>query len=345
MNKQKNILVLGGSGFIGSNFVRYNVLNKANTILNIDKLTYASSQDSLNSISKNSHYNFLEGDICDTAFMKTNIRRFKPDFIINFAAESHVDKSISNHSEFIESNIIGVYSLLEATREYYDNLEKNKKKKFRFLQVSTDEVYGSLELNADSFTELNKYDPSSPYSASKAASDHLVMAWHKTYGLPTLITNCSNNYGPYQFPEKLIPLIIMNCLMEKELPVYGNGENIRDWIHVFDHCTAILRVLDNGVVGNSYNIGSEYELTNLEIINKICKIMDSKSPRKNNLLYNELITFVKDRPGHDFRYAINNSKVKEHTGWLPSISFSEGIEDTINWYIENKSWWVEKVKK
>jgi len=345
MDKQKNILVLGGSGFIGSNFIRCNILNENNNILNIDKLTYASSQDSLHSIFNNSSYAFLKGDICNTEFIKKNIERFKPDFIVNFAAESHVDKSISNHSEFIESNIIGVYSLLEAVRDYYDKLEIDKKNSFRFLQVSTDEVYGSLELNADSFTESNKYDPSSPYSASKAASDHLVMAWHKTYGLPILITNCSNNYGPYQFPEKLIPLIIMNCLMEKNLPVYGNGENVRDWIHVSDHCTAILKVLENGVVGNSYNIGSEYELTNLEIINKICKIMDSKVPRKNNLLYNQLITFVKDRPGHDFRYAINNSKVKEHTGWLPSISFSKGIEDTVNWYIENKNWWIEKVKE
>ena len=345
INKKKNILVLGGSGFIGSNFVRCNVINKENNVLNIDKLTYAANNDSLLSISSNSNYKFLKGDICDANFIKNNISCFKPDQIVNFAAESHVDKSIYNHSEFIDSNIIGVYRLLEASIDYYKNLDEQKRTNFKFLHVSTDEVYGSLKLKDKRFTESTKYDPSSPYSASKAASDHLVMAWYKTYNLPVLITNCSNNYGPYQFPEKLIPLIIINCLMEKDLPVYGTGKNIRDWIHVLDHCKAIMEILENGKIGHSYNIGSEHELTNLDIINKVCKIMDCKIPRKHNLLYNQLITFVKDRAGHDFRYAINNSKVKEHTGWLPSISFDRGIEDTINWYIKNKNWWINKVNK
>jgi len=296
----KKILVLGGSGFIGSNFINYIVINKGISVLNIDKLTYAGSNESLLHLVDNSNYKFVRGDICDVALIPEILSSYKPDCVVNFAAESHVDRSISNHSDFINTNIVGVYNLLESSLNYFKNLPSNKKSNFKFLQISTDEVYGSLKLGDDSFTELDKYDPSSPYSASKAASDHLVKAWSKTYDLPILLTNCSNNYGPYQFPEKLIPLIIINCLREKELPVYGNGKNIRDWIHVVDHCTAILKIIDNGLIGESYNVGSEFELTNLDIINKICKNMDTKKPRKNGLLYKDLITFVEDRPGHDF---------------------------------------------
>jgi len=345
MDSIQKILVLGGSGFIGSNFIRFNVTKTNNKILNIDKLTYAGCNESLVDLESNKNYAFIKGDICDSELINSILPDFKPDYIINFAAESHVDKSISEHSDFINTNILGVYNLLKNILTYYDTLQGEQKLNFRFLHISTDEVYGSLMLNEPSFTELNKYDPSSPYSATKAASDHLVKAWYKTYNLPILLTNCSNNYGPHQFPEKLIPLIIINCLNEKQLPVYGNGENVRDWIHVLDHCKAILHILSKGEIGNSYNVGSKCEIKNIDIINKICEVMDFKKPRKNGTSYKELITFVKDRPGHDFRYSIDNAKVKEHTGWSPSISFENGITETIDWYIENENWWKNKINE
>ena len=345
MDVSKKILVLGGSGFIGSNFINYNVIDENNNILNIDKLTYAGSNESLLELISNPQYKFIKGDICDCKLIETILNDYKPDYVVNFAAESHVDKSILEHSEFINTNILGVYNLLQNILNYYNNLSINKKTNFRFLHISTDEVYGSLNISDTSFTESSKYDPSSPYSATKAASDHLVKAWYKTYNLPILITNCSNNYGPYQFPEKLIPLIIINCLSEKEIPVYGNGKNIRDWIHVLDHCKAISKILIKGKIGNSYNIGSECELTNLDIVSKICIIMNNRKSRNNGLLYEDLIMFVEDRPGHDFRYSIDNSKVKEHTGWSPSISFDSGINATIDWYIQNEMWWKSKIDK
>ncbi|MBI65415.1 MAG: dTDP-glucose 4,6-dehydratase [Candidatus Marinimicrobia bacterium] len=334
------ILVFGGSGFIGSNFINYCFKNDNYIILNVDSLTYASSN---NSILKNDNYNFIKGDICNQYLINKIIIDFKPDFIINFAAESHVDRSIDNPIKFIETNVLGVANLLNESLNYYRTLELSQKNKFKFLHISTDEVYGSLSFNENKFSETTPYNPSSPYSASKASSDHLVRAWNKTYNLPVLITNCSNNYGPFQFPEKLIPLMIIKCFHEQKLPIYGDGKNIRDWIYVEDHCSAILKVLKKGKVGETYNIGSNCEKSNLDIVNEICLIMDKFKPRKNGTKYKELVTFVKDRPGHDLRYAIDSSKIKEHVNWESSISFEEGIVETVQWYIDNVEWWSEKI--
>ena len=332
------IFITGGAGFIGGNFVLKQVLQENNEVLNFDKLTYAGNLDTLKNVIKHPCYQFIEGDICDRSLVKSAINQFKPDIIVNFAAESHVDRSIDGPFEFIQTNIVGTAVLLDETYHYYKTISGDQKNGFSFLHVSTDEVYGSLNKNGY-FTEETAYDPSSPYSASKASSDHLVRAWHRTYDLPVLITNCSNNYGPYQFPEKLIPLMILNCLSEKKLPIYGKGENVRDWLHVEDHCDAIYRVLNKGRIGETYNIGGNNELKNIDIVKIICQKMDKLAPLNDNRKYEGLITFVKDRPGHDFRYAIDTSKIRTEIHWEPKKDFNSGIEKTILWYLDNRPWW------
>ena len=327
------ILVTGGCGFIGSNYILKQMNESTNTILNLDNLTYAGNLENLDNISNNRNYIFQKGDICDFSFVSNAIKNFKPNAIIHFAAESHVDRSIDNPLAFINTNIIGTANILISTLQHIKKLPKN----FRFLHISTDEVFGSLSENGY-FTEKTNYDPSSPYSASKASSDHLVRAWHKTYGLPILITNCSNNYGPYQFPEKLIPLMILNCIDEKPLPIYGKGNNIRDWLYVEDHCNAINSVLNYGILGETYNIGGNNEIQNIEIVKLICKILDELKPRTSNESYLSLISFVQDRPGHDFRYAIDASKIKTKLKWVPTETFKSGIRKTIIWYLDNLEW-------
>jgi len=333
------ILVTGGCGFIGSNFVHQQINNTDNTILNFDKLTYAGNPDNLSSIEQNPRYSFVQGDICDTALVSETISEFQPEAVVHFAAESHVDRSIDGPMDFVNTNIIGTATLLNATRKYLEvRSQKSDSDEFRFLHVSTDEVFGSLG-DDGFFTETTAYDPSSPYSASKAGSDHLVRAWERTYGFPALITNCSNNYGPYQFPEKLIPLMIANCVDEKPLPVYGEGLNVRDWLYVTDHCDAIYTVLKNGQSGETYNIGGNNEIKNIDIVNTICSTLDELKPRSNGSSYSELITYVTDRPGHDFRYAIDASKIKNELNWEPKETFETGIRRTIQWYLENEDWW------
>ena len=302
--------------------------------MNLDCLTYAANKENLLNIPKSFH-SHIKGDVCDQKLIRNLFSDYNFNFVINFAAESHVDRSIDDPSKFIKTNIFGTYVLLE---ESLFSFRTKKSNLLKFIHISTDEVFGSLGDN-EYFYEDTAYDPSSPYSSSKASSDHLVRAWNKTYGLPTIITNCSNNYGPYQFPEKLIPLMIINCLQEKELPVYGTGENIRDWLFVDDHCKAILRVMLNGRTGETYNIGGNNEIKNIDIVNIICKKLDQKIPRTNNLSYKDLIKFVNDRPGHDFRYAINADKIKNELNWKPLESFNSGIEKTIDWYLNNQKWW------
>jgi len=332
------MFVTGGAGFIGGNFVLKQVIQEGNEILNFDKLTYAGNLDTLKSVIGNDKYQFIQGDICQRSTVKNALSQFQPDVIINFAAESHVDRSIDGPFEFIQTNIVGTAVLLDEANNYYKTLTGEMKAGFRFLHVSTDEVYGSLG-DDDYFTEDTAYDPSSPYSASKASSDHLVRAWSRTFGVPILITNCSNNYGPYQFPEKLIPLMILNCIKEKSLPVYGKGDNVRDWLFVEDHCNAIYSVLSSGKLGETYNIGGNNEIQNIDIVKIICEKMDEYSPRKQGGNYEELITYVTDRPGHDFRYAIDASKISNKLGWQPKENFETGIEKTIRWYLENREWW------
>ena len=328
------ILVTGGCGFIGSNFIIRQIVKEKNTILNFDKITYAGSGQNLAVFENNKNYQFVKGDICNNALVSSAIESFCPEIIVHFAAESHVDRSIDNPMDFIKSNILGSASLLESVANY-----SKKNKKFNlFLHVSTDEVYGSLN-NEGFFTEKTPYDPSSPYSASKASSDHLVRAWHRTFGVPIIITNCSNNYGPYQFPEKLIPLVIANCIDEKSLPIYGNGLNIRDWLFVDDHCDAIYNLIQNGKVGETYNVGGNNEISNIDIVTKICSILDKLNPRQNGESYSKLIKYVEDRPGHDFRYAIDASKIKNSVGWTPKETFNSGIQKTIKWYLDNEKWW------
>tara|TARA_B100001758_G_C18386766_1_gene600582 strand:+ start:222 stop:1262 length:1041 start_codon:yes stop_codon:yes gene_type:complete len=326
------ILITGGSGFIGTNFI-LDQINKKNHILNVDKLSYASNH-SLSNIINNDSYKFIKSDICDYEYISKIIFDYKPESIIHFAAESHVDRSIDSPLECINNNITGTLNLLHASRKYWNQKQRN----FRFIHVSTDEVYGSLPNNGF-FTENSQYKPNSPYSASKAATDHLVRAWVKTYGFPAIITNCSNNYGPFQFPEKLIPLIIIKSIDEKPLPVYGDGSNVRDWLHVDDHCRALDKILMESKVGEKYNIGGNNEVKNIEIVKIICNTLDKLRPRKNKQKYSELITFVKDRPGHDFRYAINNSKIIKYLGWEPKETFESGIKKTIQWYLNNEEWW------
>ena len=332
------ILVTGGLGFIGSNFISMQIDKHKNEILNFDKLTYAANVNNLLKYKKNKLYNFIQGDIIDSKKILKILNSYKPDCIINFAAESHVDRSIDGPKEFINTNIIGTYELLNATLKYYELNFKENENYFRFIHVSTDEVYGSLGKEGY-FKENTPYNPSSPYSASKASSDHLVRAWNLTFNLPTIITNCSNNYGPFQFPEKLIPLMIINCIKHNNLPIYGDGKNIRDWLYVADHCDALYSVILNGKNGETYNIGGNQEKNNLEIVSTICKILDDKIPSNKIDSYKELITFVKDRPGHDFRYAIDASKIKKHLNWSPRYTFEDGIKKTIDWYIKYKDWW------
>jgi len=340
------ILVTGGCGFIGSNFVHQQINNTDNTILNFDNLTYAGNPDNLASIEQNPRYSFVQGNICDTALVSETIFQFQPDAIVHFAAESHVDRSIDEPMYFVETNVIGTAVLLGASLKYWQlrrkktevRSQKSDNDEFRFLHVSTDEVYGSLG-DEGFFTESTAYDPSSPYSASKAGSDHLIRAWHRTYRFPALITNCSNNYGPYQFPEKLIPLMIANCVDEKPLPVYGEGLNVRDWLFVENHCDAIYSVLQHGAIGETYNIGGHNEIRNIDIVNTICSILDELKPRSNNQSYSELIAYVTDRPGHDFRYAIDASKIKNDLGWTPKETFETGIRKTIQWYLDHEDWW------
>lgn len=330
------ILVTGGAGFIGSAVCRHLVGDLGAEVLNVDKLTYAGNLASLRSIDNNSGYRFAQQDICDTASMAALFADFRPDGVMHLAAESHVDRSITGARDFIDTNIVGTFSLLEAARAYWNTLEGEMKAQFRFLHVSTDEVYGSLE-DDGLFEETTPYDPSSPYSASKAAADHLASAWHRTYGLPVVISNCSNNYGPFHFPEKLIPLIILNALHGKPLPVYGNGANIRDWLYVEDHAKALTLVLQKGRLGEKYNIGGRNERRNIDVVQRICAILDRLAPR--GAPYSDLITFVADRPGHDSRYAIDASKLENELGWRADEHFETGIEKTIQWYLENEWWW------
>lgn len=332
------ILVTGGAGFIGSAVIRHIIKNTEHHVLNIDKLTYAGNLESLISISDNPRYQFSETDICDHAAVEQLFSDFQPDIVMHLAAESHVDRSIDGPAAFITTNIVGTYTLLEVARKYWQNLDEGKKSKFKFHHISTDEVYGDLEGTTDLFTENTAYLPSSPYSASKASSDHLVRAWHRTYGFPVVVTNCSNNYGPYHFPEKLIPLMILNALDGKPLPVYGNGQQIRDWLFVEDHAHALYRVATEGIVGETYNIGGHNEKQNIEVIKTICQILDELEPQLNGQSYEKLMTFVKDRPGHDLRYAIDASKIERELGWKPQESFETGIRKTVQWYLDNLEW-------
>ena len=337
----KVYIVTGGSGFIGTNFIRFMLVNGfAERIINLDKLTYAGNPQNLLEYDNDKRYAFAQGDICDQELVQELFILHKPDVVVNFAAESHVDRSIDGPSDFIRTNISGTYTLLQKSLCYYQSLTKEDQKSFRFHHVSTDEVFGSLNED-DFFTEETPYDPSSPYSASKAASDHLVRAWHRTYGLPIIISNCSNNYGPFQFPEKLIPLMVLNCLQEKPLPVYGTGENIRDWLFVDDHCDAIHKIIEKGEIGETYNVGGNNEIKNINIVKTICNLLDNIRPSENLKSYQELITFVKDRPGHDFRYAIDSSKLQNKLGWSPKETFETGIRKTIEWYLENITWWQD----
>lgn len=332
------LIVTGGAGFIGSAVIRY-LINKTNTtILNIDKLTYAGNLDSLTSISNSAHYHFAPIDICDGVNLKQVFAEFQPNAIMHLAAESHVDRSIDGPAEFINTNIVGTYTLLETTRNYWQKLDSEAKKRFRFHHISTDEVYGSLGKNGF-FTELTAYQPNSPYSASKASSDHLVRAWHHTYNLPVVTTNCSNNYGPYQFPEKLIPLMIINALEGKPLPIYGQGENVRDWLYVDDHASALYLVLKQGKIGETYNIGGHNEKTNLETVQTLCNLLDELLPNSPHKPHHQLIQFVNDRPGHDLRYAIDASKIQNQLGWEPQETFETGLRKTVQWYLDNRNWW------
>ena len=337
----KVYIVTGGSGFIGTNFIRFMLVNGfAERIINLDKLTYAGNPQNLLEYDNDKRYAFAQGDICDQELVQELFILHKPDVVVNFAAESHVDRSIDGPGDFVKTNISGTYVLLQEALRYYRSLNNDQQSRFRFHHISTDEVFGSLE-DDGFFTEETSYDPSSPYSASKAASDHLVRAWQRTYGLPVIISNCSNNYGPYQFPEKLIPLIILNCLSEKTLPVYGKGENIRDWLYVDDHCAAINNIIEQGNIGETYNVGGNNEIKNIDIVKTICDLLDEISPSEKVESYHELITFVQDRPGHDFRYAIDSTKLQNRLGWTPKETFESGIKKTIQWYLDNKTWWQD----
>jgi dTDP-glucose 4,6-dehydratase len=347
------ILITGGAGFIGANFVLDWLDYCDESVINLDKLTYAGNLENLSTLKNDDRHIFIHGDIGDSTLLAQLLTQHQPRAIVNFAAESHVDRSIHGPEDFIQTNIVGTFHLLEAVRSYWSNLEIQAKQDFRFLHVSTDEVYGSLTKDDPAFSETNRYQPNSPYSASKAASDHLVRAYHHTYGLPVLTTNCSNNYGPYHFPEKLIPLLIVNALSGKTLPVYGDGQQIRDWLYVKDHCSAIRRVLQAGLPGETYNIGGWNEKANIDIVHNVCALLDEMKPRQDGKKYSEQITFVTDRPGHDRRYAIDAHKIERDLGWKPAETFTTGIRKTVQWYLDNPDWvanvlsgayrdWVEK---
>ena len=335
------ILVTGGTGFIGSAVIRYLVRDLKYSVINVDKLTYAGNLESVGEVAQNPLYSFEQVDICDVPSMARVFSEHQPAKVMHLAAESHVDRSIDGPGEFIKTNVNGTFNLLEAARHYFDALNDNEKQSFRFHHVSTDEVYGDLAGTNDLFTEETPYSPSSPYSASKAASDHLVRAWGRTYGLPVIITNCSNNYGPYHFPEKLIPHVILNAIHGKPLPIYGNGLQIRDWLYVEDHTKALIKVVTEGKVGETYNIGGHNEKTNLEVVQTICDLLEELAPEKPSGIdkYRDLITFVKDRPGHDARYAIDASKIERELGWVPEETFETGLRKTVQWYLDNTSWW------
>jgi len=339
----KSIIVTGGAGFIGSAIIRHLIKDTDYEIINIDKLTYAGNLESLKEVSNSPQYTFEQVDICNQLEIHRIFKQYQPDVVMHLAAESHVDRSIDTPAEFINTNIIGSYTMLEVARQYWLELNKEKKKIFRFHHISTDEVYGDLIKTNALFTEKTAYAPSSPYSASKASSDHLVRAWNQTYKLPVVITNCSNNYGPYQFPDKLVPLIITNAISGKPLPIYGKGEQIRDWLYVEDHAKALINVLIAGKDGETYNIGGHNEKTNLEVVKSICSVLDSLMPKHLDKInkHEDLITFVTDRPGHDQRYAIDSSKIKNELGWKPEETFDTGIQKTVEWYLINKKWWAQ----
>jgi dTDP-glucose 4,6-dehydratase len=332
------ILVTGGAGFIGSNFVLDWLAASTETVINLDKLTYAGNLENLASLADNPSHTFVKGDFGDTELVKQLLAKHQPRAVMNFAAESHVDRSIHGPEDFIQTNIVGTFHLLECVRAHWGTLDGDTKAAFRFLHVSTDEVYGSLSKSDPAFSENNKYEPNSPYSASKAASDHLVRAYHHTYGLPVLTTNCSNNYGPFHFPEKLIPLMIVNAQAGKPLPVYGDGQQVRDWLYVKDHCSAIRRVLEAGTVGEVYNVGGWNEKPNLDIVHTVCALLDELKPREDGKPYKEQITYVADRPGHDRRYAIDARKIEQQLGWKPAETFETGIRKTVQWYLDNPTW-------
>lgn len=337
-----SILVTGGAGFIGSNFVLDWLAQEAESVVNLDKLTYAGNLENLSSLEGNARHIFVRGDIGDAGLVARLLAEHRPRALINFAAESHVDRSIHGPGEFIQTNIVGTFHLLESVRAYWNGLDGDAQRRFRFVHVSTDEVYGSLAPQAPAFSEENRYEPNSPYSASKAASDHLVRAYHHTYGLPVLTTNCSNNYGPYHFPEKLIPLCILNALAGKPLPLYGDGRQVRDWLYVKDHCSAIRRVLQAGLVGETYNVGGWSEKANLEVVQTLCDILDELAPPTTRHLplatYRSLITYIADRPGHDRRYAIDAGKIERELGWRPVETFESGLRKTVTWYLGNQGW-------
>lgn len=341
------ILVTGGAGFIGSALIRYIIKQTSNNVINVDKLTYAGNLSTLSEVSDNARYTFLQCDICDVRAMNSIFERHKPDSIIHLAAESHVDTSIDNPNDFIQTNIIGTFNLLQLSRNYYTALNQDKKASFRFLHVSTDEVYGDLGNAGEMSSERTAYKPSNPYSASKASSDHLVRAWGRTYGLPTIVTNCSNNYGPYQLPEKLIPKTIINALSGKAIPIYGDGKQIRDWLYVEDHVRALYALLTQGIIGETYNIGGHNEHSNITVVNKICSVLDEciEDKPRNLETFKQLITLVKDRAGHDRRYAINASKINQELDWTPKETFESGINKTVLWFIDNKGWWSDIVNK
>ena len=334
------VLVTGGAGFIGSAVVRHIINNTNNNVLNVDKLTYAGNLESLKDVDQNERYQFSQTDICDRKALDQLFSEFQPDLVMHLAAESHVDRSITGSAAFIETNIIGTYQLLEAARQYWANLTEDKKQTFRFHHISTDEVYGDLEGTTDLFLETTSYSPSSPYSASKASSDHLVRAWNRTYGLPVILTNCSNNYGPYHFPEKLIPLVILNALEGKALPIYGKGDQIRDWLYVEDHARALYKVVTEASVGETYNIGGHNEQKNLDVVKAICNLLEELAPNKPDgvVRYEDLISYVQDRPGHDLRYAIDATKIKDDLGWVPAENFETGLRKTVEWYLNNQEW-------
>ena len=332
------VIVTGAAGFIGSNFVLNWLEKNKEKVIALDKLTYAGNLENLKSVEKKSNYEFVQGDIGDSNLVADLLKKHQPRAIVNFAAESHVDRSIHGPDDFIQTNMVGTYRLLEQARLYFDILSEDNQQLFRFLHVSTDEVYGTLSSTDPAFTEANQYEPNSPYSASKAASDHLVRSWQHTYGLPVLTTNCSNNYGPYHFPEKLIPLCILKALQGQDLPIYGDGQQIRDWLYVVDHCKGIATVLERGVIGETYNIGGWNEKANLEVVHTLCDLLDELNPRVDGKSYKEQITFVKDRPGHDRRYAIDATKISKELEWRPEETFESGIRKTVQWYLDNQDW-------